>query len=387
MTGRWLAGAVVTAMIGAASADAAPPAIAGALLAQASFEALPGWTDDRHDLAFDAFRKGCAARPSLRTALAPPPSLSRICDAALALARPGPAEARAFFERWFRPWLIRPNQGEGFLTGYFEPVFPGSLQPAPGYPVPLYGRPPDLVTLEPGAPRPPALEGLQAAMRLRDGTLSPAPTRQDIDETTVSAAWPVIAWLRDPVDRFVMQVQGSARLSLPDGQVARIAYAGRNGHPYVSLGRLLSQREAIPPAQMTMDRLVARLKADAGWGRALIWNNPSFVFFRLADELDPAEGPIGGAGVPLTPHRSIAADRSLWPYGLPAWLDGEAPTPRRGESEALRRLVIIQDTGSAILGPARFDLFYGSGDEAGFIAGLTRHAVTAHVLWPRTDAP
>jgi membrane-bound lytic murein transglycosylase A len=359
----------------------------GAVLATSSFEALPGWADDRHDLAFQAFRKGCAAQQSLRNALAPPPSLAAVCAAALALAPPGPAEARAFFERWFRPWQIRPGQGQGFLTGYFEPAFPGSLQPAPGYPVPLYGRPANLVTLEPGAPRPAVLEGLQAAMRQPDGALAPAPTRRDIDETAVAEGWPVIAWLRDPVDRFVMQVQGSARLSLAGGQVARVAYAGRNGHPYVSLGRLLSEREAIPPAQMTMDRLVARLKADAGWGRALIWNNPSFVFFRLADELDPADGPIGGAGIPLTPHRSIAADRGLWPYGLPAWLDGQVPTPLRGESETLRRLVVIQDTGSAIVGPARFDLFYGSGDEAGFVAGLTRHAVTAYVLWPHTDGP
>ncbi|MGL4440480.1 MAG: murein transglycosylase A [Bosea sp. (in: a-proteobacteria)] len=302
------------------------------------------------------------------------------------MKNPDRAAARGFFETWFNPVRIVPSTGAGFLTGYFEPEFAGSRVRTDQFATPLYGRPADLVTLDQGASVA-GLPGLQAAGKMPDGRLSPYPTRREIEETDVSANWPIIAWLRDPVDRFVMQVQGSARLKLPDGSIARVAYAGRNGHPYTSLGRVLSQAEGIPPAEMTMDRLVARLKSDPAWARSFIWNNASFVFFRLATELDLAQGPIGGAGLPLTPHRSIAADRNIWPYGLPVWLSGQIPTAERGQTETLQRLTVIQDTGSAIVGPARFDLFYGAGPEAGFVAGLTRHGVEAIVLLPKTADP
>lgn len=379
-----LAGMSIT---GTARADAqAWPTIRGAALRSVDFRDLKGWADDRHEDAFAAFRLGCASPQPLRAGLAAPPELDMACKAALALANPGRAEARAFFETHFQPLRVAPEAGGGFLTGYFEPEFEGSIRREEGYPTPLYGRPPDLVTLDQGQPAP-GLGALQAARRLPDGSLAAYPVRAEIDEGSVARDWPVVAWLRDPVDRFVMQVQGSARLRLPDGSIARIAYAGRNGHPYVSLGRLLSQEENIPPAEMTMDRLVARLKADPAWARSFIARNPSFVFFRLAGELGADQGPIGGAGVPLTPHRSIAADRTLWPYGLPAWLSGEIPTRDRGRVDPLARLAIIQDTGSAIVGPARFDLFFGSGPEAGFVAGLTRHGVEATILWPRSPGP
>jgi len=188
--------------------------------------------------------------------------------------------------------------------------------------------------------------------------------------------------MRDPVDRFVLQVQGSGRIRLPDGTVTRLVYAGRNGHPYTSLGRELSRREAIAPEQMTMDKLVARLKADAAFARELIRLNRSFVFFARNDALPAGSGPIGGAGLPLTPLRSVAVDRSIWPYGMPAWIDAEIPDGTGG-SERLARLVLAQDTGTAIIGPARIDLFVGSGAEAGHRAGLIRHPLDFVVLWPR----
>lgn len=368
-------------LTGAAQADGPHPAIAGASLKRIGFADLKGWNEDRHEQAFAAFRRGCAAVPALRAGLPMPPGLWEACTAALAMAEPDRLAAQGFFEHWFAPYRIVPATGAGFLTGYFEPEFPGSLRRTAAFSTPLYARPADLVTLDQGLSTS-GMGNLQAARRLADGTLSPYPTRREIEESGVARDWPVIAWLRDPVDRFVMQVQGSARLRLPDGTIARVAYAGRNGHPYTSLGRLLSQTENIPPAEMTMDRLVARLKSDPVWARGFIWNNASFVFFRLATELDPAQGPIGGAGFPLTPHRSVAADRSFWPYGLPVWLAGQIPLADRGKTETLQRLTVIQDTGSAIVGPARFDLFYGSGPDAGFVAGLTRHGVEATVLWP-----
>lgn len=370
-----------------------PPKLAGVALKPTTFASLPGWAEDRHDLAFDAFRRGCDAAGSLRSGLPAPPALAMACAQASHIGRADAAMARGFFERWFTAMRLElpighPSAGsalQGFLTGYFEPEFDGSLVRNGLFQTPLLGRPPELVTLEQGVALP-GLQGLQAALRRADGSLVPAPTRSEIETTAVAAGWPVVAWLRDPVDRFIMQVQGSARLRLPDGSVARVAYAGRNGHPYTSLGRVLSQTESIPPAQVTMDRLVARLKDNPAWAATFMRNNASFVFFRLATELDAAAGPIGGQGVSLTAHRSIAADRTIWPYGVPVWLSGTVPTADRTKPEPLRRLTIIQDTGSAIIGPGRFDLFFGAGPDAGFVAGLTRHPVEAVVLWPRETA-
>ncbi len=364
-----------------------PPSHPAARIAPLAFADIPLWAEDAHDEAFRAFLVTCPPAPALRAGASPPAGLAVICAEAAGLGPLDRQAARRFFEARFTPHRIAPLEGEGFLTGYFEPEFPASMVRTDEFPVALHGRPPDLVTLDAAARPEGLLAGLQAARRMPDGTLAPFPVRREIEEGGEAGAWPVIAWLRDPVDRFVMQVQGSARLRLADGSIRRVAYAGRNGHPYVSLGRLLSQREGIPPAEMTMDRLVARLKGDAAFARAFIWNNPSYVFFRAADELSPHEGPIGGAGRPLTPHRSVAADRGIWAYGLPLWLSGFVPGPERGVTRPLNRLTIIQDTGSAIVGPARFDLFHGAGDAAGFIAGLSRHPVSAIVLWPKASPP
>lgn len=370
----------------AAALPAGPPSAPGARLEPVDWAAMQGWAAAAAAPAFEAFRRSCANPAPLRRGAEPPAALHAACAAALSLPEPDEAAAKAFFESWFTPLAIRPDDGAGFLTGYFEPEFPASRQPAPGFGTPLFARPPDLVTIDPAAPPAGWTGPLQAARREPSGDLAPFPTRREIDEGALGADAAIIAWMRDPVDRFVIQVQGSARLVLPDGSLMRVAYAGRNGHPYVSLGRLMSRRENIPPADMTMDRLVARLKAEPDANRAWIWENPSFVFFRHAAELDATQGPIGGAGLPLASGVSIAADRAIWPYGLPMWLDGEIPTAERGRTEKLRRLAIVQDTGSAIVGPARFDLFYGSGEAAGFLAGLTRHRVEATVLWPRAAA-
>lgn len=348
-----------------------------------AFADIPGWREDDQHEAFRAFALTCAANTPVRAAAASPPALATACAAMLRERPNAAAVARILFERWFDPFEIESPGGAGFMTGYYEPEFPADRTRSARFPTPLYGRPPDLVTLDAAQAAAAGLGALAAARRSADGRFSPYPTRAEIDAGALGPDAPVVAWLSDPVDRFVVQVQGSARLRWPDGGIARVAYAGRNGHPYVSLGRLMAQREGIPPAELTMDRLVARLKADPDANRRWLAENPSFVFFRIADELSPGQGPIGGAGVPLTPGRSLAADRSIWAYGLPMWLSGELPTAERGRMQPLKRLMIVQDTGSAIVGPARFDYFHGSGETAGFVAGLTRQPVRAIVLWPR----
>lgn len=364
---------------------AAPPLPAGVEAVPLRPAEIAGWRDDDHGAVLHLFAQGCAAEPPLRQAVPPPPFMSALCAQADALVAGGSVSAdaaRAFFEERFGFWRIRPDQsGRGFMTGYFEPEFEGSLTRSEAFPTPLYGRPADLVTRFPGDDWPGLDPALSSARRTEAG-LVPFPDRAAIEDGALDGQGLEILWMRDPVDRFVLQVQGSGRIRLPDGTVTRLVYAGRNGHAYTSLGRELSRREAIPPAEMTMDRLVARLKADAGFARELIRLNRSFVFFARNDALPPGSGPVGGAGLPLTPLRSIAVDRTIWPYGMPAFLSGAIPDDD-GKQEPIARLVLAQDTGSAILGPARVDLFVGSGARAGHRAGLIRHPFDFIVLWPR----
>ncbi len=371
----------------AMTAHAAPPLPPGARAEAVSFAAIPGWREDDHRIPLSIFAAGCAAEPPLRQGAKIPAILADACAAAaqrLARGQVDRAEARRFFEERFGFWRIRPeNAGRGFMTGYFEPEFEGALTPSAAYPTPLYGRPADLVTRGPDDAWPGLDPALSSARRTPAG-LEPYPDSEAIEAGALDGLGLEIAWLRDPVDRFVLQVQGSGRLRLPDGRIVRLVYSGRNGHPYTSLGRVLSERENIPPAQMTMDRLVARLKADPAFARDLIALNKSFVFFARNDGLPPESGPIGGAGLPLTPLRSIAVDRAIWPYGMPAWIDGEIPDDAGGTSR-FARLAIAQDTGSAIIGPARIDLFVGSGAAAGHRAGLMRHPFDFIVLWPRGE--
>ncbi len=368
-----------------ASAGAPPPVPAGARIEPVAPASLDGWAADDQRIVLRLFAQGCETDPPLRQGAPPPPGLAALCAEAAALLRAGEpdrATARRFFEERFSFWRVRPTDApRGFMTGYFEPEFEGSPARSAAFPTPLYGRPADLVTKLPGDDWPGLDPALTSARRTPKG-LEPFPDRAAIEQGALDGQGLEILWLRDPVDRFVLQVQGSGRIRLPDGKVVRLVYSGRNGHPYTSLGRELSRRENIPPAEMTMDVLVGRLKADANFARELIRLNRSFVFFARRDDLPPDSGPIGGAGLPLTPLRSIAVDRTLWPYGMPAWIEGEIPDGRGGP-QALSRLVLAQDTGTAIIGPARVDLFIGSGPAAGHRAGRIRHPFDFVVLWPR----
>jgi membrane-bound lytic murein transglycosylase A len=358
--------------------------VGDARLEPVSFRDLEGWPADDHAAALGAFRRTCeaviAGRPALRPAR-DDSDLRPACRAGLSV----PArDARAFFERWFDPVRVLPPSGSGFLTGYFEPEYEGALAPDATFATPLLGRPDDLVTLPQGEIRPGLAPELQAARRRDDGSLEPYPDRAAIENGALGARARPIVWMRHPSEAFIIHVQGSARIRLPDGGVVRVAYAGRNGHPFTAIGRLLVERGEIPLPEMNLERLVGWLKANPGAARDLMRQNRSYIFFRRADELKPGDGPIGGAGVPLTAGRSLAVDRSLWSYGLPVWLSGELPRPDAAP-EPMARLMIAQDTGSAILGPARGDFYWGSGAQAGTRAGLTRQRVGFTVLLPRRE--
>jgi membrane-bound lytic murein transglycosylase A len=278
----------------------------------------------------------------------------------------------------------------GFLTGYYEPRLKGSLTPSPEFSAPVLARPDDLVTFAAGqAPSSfdPALSGAQ---RLPGGALRPYPERAAIEAAAEAGEGRPILWLRDHVELFMAQVQGSARVDLVDGGAVRLAYDGRNGQPYTSIGRLLIESGEISPADMSLTRLKSWLRAHGqapgDKARNLMQRNASYVFFKIETAFDPADGPTGGAGVALAALRSIAVDRGLWTYGTPFWLDAKLPW-RGPEATPFRRLTIAQDTGSAILGAARADLYFGGGDEAGARAGDIRHACDFTVLLPLGEQP
>lgn len=267
-------------------------------------------------------------RDDLEAALAP--YAATRCGA---LPRPAPAEsAGSFFRRAFRPGAAV----QAFVTGYFEPVIPARLQPGDGFSVPVLAMPPD-----PDHGRAAIMAGALAGRGLE------------------------IAWLADPVDLFFLQVQGSGRLVLPDGRHLRLGYAGRNGRPYTSLGATMAARGLIPADGVTADSIRAWLAAHPAQVAELLNLNDSYVFFRRLDLPDSA-GPVGTAGVPLTPGRSIAVDPAHVPLGLPVWLSLDA------DGGTVARLAVAQDTGSAITGAGRADLFIGTGDAAGRVAGRLR---------------
>lgn len=367
------------------AADAASLRIGEARLEPRAFSDLAGWAADDHAAAFNAFRRSCerslTGDPALRPALAAEASLVRICREALAAGGPTKAAARAFFESHFDPFEVRPPEGSGFLTGYYEPEFEGSRERSGPFRVPLLERPGDLVTIPPGKRLPGIDPNLQAARRTASG-YEPYPERAAIEAGALGGRAKPIVYLSEPGEAFIIHVQGSARIRLPDGATLRVAYAGRNGQPYTSIGRILVERGEIPLEMMSLERLMAWLKDHPEPAEALMRQNRSYIFFREARELKPEDGPIGGAGHPLAPGRSLAVDRNLWPYGLPFWLEGRIPVAA-DRSEPLARLMIAQDTGSAIVGPARGDFFMGSGAEAGTRAGLLRHAARFVVLRPK----
>jgi membrane-bound lytic murein transglycosylase A len=375
-----------TLLIGVFAATAAVAAhsqtVGSARLRPLAFTELAGWAADDHAAAFAAFRRSCerilagdgASRPAKEQDVA----LTLICREAQSAAA---IEPRAFFEQHFQPFEVIPPEGRGFLTGYYEPEFVGSRERTGPYQVPLLARPDDLVTIPPGERLPGIDSTLQAARRTASG-FEPYPERAAIETGALGGAAKPIVFLAEPAEAFIIHVQGSARIRLTDGSALRVAFAGKNGHPYTSIGRILVDEGKIPLQEMSLERLMGWLKDHPDEARALMRSNRSYIFFREAKELSAEDGPIGGAGHPLVPRRSLAVDSRLWTYGLPFWLEGELPVTI-DRAEPLARLMIAQDTGSAIVGPARGDFFWGTGTEAGARAGLLRHRTRFVVLLPR----
>lgn len=314
------------------------PALAQLKYTPVPFDSLVGWHEDDHEAALTVFLRTCAdiKRPEWQT----------ICD----IAQTQPS-AKGFFETLFQPVLIE-DDAPMLFTGYFEPEIAGALEPSETYAYPIYRTPPDLI------------EG-QTYFSRRDIERDELLKDQELE----------IAWLADPVDRFFLQIQGSGRIVLPGGGVLRVGYAAKNGRNYSSVGQILVNRGILSQNDVSADEIRAWVRRNPDAGRELLWQNESYVFFRELSDVPGDAGPLGAMNRSITPMRSIAVDPSITILGAPVWIEklGKAP---------VNRLMVAQDTGSAIKGAQRADIFFGSGAEAGFSAGDVKDSGRMIVLMP-----
>ena len=347
---------------------------------------LTGWAADDHLAAFAAYQAGCrAARRKPRSDDRGQifGALTNVCRKALALEPQNSAAARAFFEQNFQPVRIaRLGEGEGLVTGYYEPVVAGSRFPSPEFSVPIYRRPRDLVAdgYKQGSTAFPN-KGGRIGRRTENNDLVPYHDRGAIEAGALDGQKLEICWIKDPLDLVAIQIEGSARVILEDGTPLRISYNSHNGYSYSSIERVLAERNLIPRKDLSKERIRAWTAAhpeEAAKARA---TNRAYMFFRVTGLTNDGE-PVGAQGVPLTPGRSIAVDR-VHEYGTPFFIEGNLPIEDAKPAAPVGRLTIAQDTGSAIVGPARADLYLGAGDEAGRIAGRIKHRGRFSMLVPR----
>lgn len=359
------AGAALAALALTLSACVPPPeAPAGVKLRPTAYSVLPGWDEDPLDGTLPAFLKTC----QILTKKAPdepigPGALGgkgsdwqAPCAAARAMGAVDTLRARAFFERWFVPFMAEDDRGkDGLFTGYYEAEINAARSPDALHRYPLYRAPEGGTNL----------------------------TRAEIESGGLQGRGLEFLWLKDPVDAFFLQVQGSGIVTLSDGGMMRVGYAGNNGHAFVAIGKLMIEEGIIEPGQASMQSIRDWLRANPQQGRELMQRNPRFIFFR-----EVKDGPVGAMGVTLTAGRSLAVDPAFVPLGLPLWLDTTWPvdygTVKRGDP--LRRLMLAQDTGSAIKGPVRGDFFWGSGEEALRFAGAMKSPGRWFLLLPVTAA-
>jgi membrane-bound lytic murein transglycosylase A len=346
-------------------------------LTAADFASVPGWSADRHAEAIPALLRSCAplgklsldAKVGTEPASRPASAWQAACAEARGLPAGDHEAARRFFEAFFVPHATANNDdAEGLFTGYYEPELAGCRERTAECASPLLRRPPDLVTVELGRFRP-AWRGERIAGKVEKGALVPYASRAEIERGALDGKDLELAWAEDPIEVFFLQIQGSGRVRLADGSQLRVGYDGQNGHAYVALGRVLIDRGLMPREQVTMQSIKAYLRDRPHEAAALMNENPSYVFFR---ELS-GEGPVGAQGVALTPGRSLAVDRSFLPLGAPVWL----------VAEDIARLLVAQDTGGAIRGPVRGDVFWGHGAEAEARAGAMKAKGRAWLLLPR----
>ena len=361
------------------------PTEARLALQPATFAQLQGWSGDAHGEALVAFRTSCARLTKLPTdrplsgRKGDPGGVAgdwtAACSAAASLDAAGDAAARRFFETWFQPWAVSDNNNaRGLFTGYFEPELRAARKRGGPYQTPLLARPGDLITASLGH-FDEELNGVTIWGKVEGGRLHPYADRATIEAGLLGGRERPLFWVDNPVDAFFLHVQGSGRLRLVDGTVVRVGFAGKNGRPYKSIGRILIDRGEISADHLTMASIRDWVRDNPEAGKKLLKENPSYVFFRQLS----GPGPIGSQGAPLTAGRSLAVDRRFLPMGPPVWVETRDP---QKTDKPFNRLMVAQDTGGAIKGVVRGDIFFGSGDAAGVRAGTMKYFGRYYILLP-----
>jgi peptidoglycan lytic transglycosylase A len=392
---RWVAVAVAAAVVGSVVAvgeASSPPKQPGpGMKATLSYKPLtfaqvPAWDQDDHAAAFKAFLKSCdrvlaSARERNGTDKAPPPpQLVGACTEAVRLSGTvSKADAKAFFEQNFTAHAVAHGGPQGLLTGYYEPLLQGSRTPQGAFQTPIYKRPPDLVNLVDETQRGAVGSSLTHGRKTEKG-FEPYATRAQIEQGALKNRNLELLYFADAVEVFFMHIQGSGRVKLTDGTTVRVHYDGKNGHPYSSIGRYLIEKSLLAADKVSMGALKKWLKAEPERGKEVMWQNASFVFFRELKGTE-AKGPLGAMNALLTPGRSLAVDPGYYALGLPIYVSAAGMT-HVVKAGAFNRLMVAQDVGSAIRGPERGDIYFGSGDAAGRLAGVTKHPGKFIVLLP-----
>jgi membrane-bound lytic murein transglycosylase A len=351
---------------------AAPTPPAKAEFIPARFADLPGWERDDLRAAWPAFMLSCSK-------LANGADWKEPCAIAKTVDANSQAAIRLFFESFFDPHQVVAPDGSnsGLITGYYEPLLRGSRKKGGPYQTPLYKVPDDMVIIDIGSVYP-ELANKRVRGRLKGKRVVPYPAREEISCSGLPGN--ELIWVDDAVEAFFLEVQGSGRVQLPDGETVRVAYADQNGRPYQSIGKWLVQKGELTTEQATAQGIKAWIDGHPTRQQELFNANPSYVFFKEEKLPDPKVGPKGTLNVPLTPQRSVAIDRSQLPLGAPVYLNTTLP----GDDELpLQRLMLAQDTGGAIKGAIRLDLFFGFGSEAADFAGRMKQRGSIWVLLPK----
>ncbi len=353
-------------------------------LSAVSFQDLPGWRDDNPTTIIEGLlrcaRHAGTVKPYKTGSLGLQWSDFLPAVAALESDRPRDADtARAFFETHFLPFRVEPEAGDGLVTAYYEPELDVSATPDANHRFPVYSRPKDLVALNEDN-RPADLDASYAFGRQQEGRITEYADRRAIDKGFLDGRGLEIAWARNRADLFFVHIQGAARLRYANGAVQRITYAAKTGHPFTAIGQVLIDRGALNRETVSMQSIRRWLADNPRRMDELLWCNRSYIFFRQADVDNFDDGPIAAAKVPLMAGRSLAVDKVLHTFGTPIFVDAEGLTHLDGAP--FRRLMLAQDTGTAIVGPARGDIFTGSGPAAGERAGTVKHSANFHMLVP-----
>jgi membrane-bound lytic murein transglycosylase A len=385
---RLIAAALGLALL--AGCEPPKPKPEGLQLTALTYDRLPGWRDDDPRAALTAFLRSCPVLTDPKKNAGNDSKLALTaadwqapCAEAATLSQASADDVRRFFERSFRPYAASGRDGdEGLFTGYFEIELQGSRVPDGRFTTPLYRLPKDHVQADLGA-FDPELKGHRIVGRVENGRLMPYYTRGDIEHGALKGRGLEMLWIDDPVDVFMLHVQGSGRVVLQDKSVVRVGFAGHNGRAYESIGRALIEQGELKPGQASWNDIRDWIRRNPEKAVRLFALNPRYIFFRTLDGIPPDAGPIGAQGVPLTPGRSLAVDRRYVPLGLPVWLDTTWPSePNR----PLRRLLVAQDAGGAIKGVVRGDFFWGFGDPALAYAGKMKSRGRYYLLLPNAAA-